>query len=129
MRECVFPKLYREHIWMTGAAVRCTLAVMTQRSELFFLRLVFLFFFFFPSSHSPSFLLSFSPLARPCSGLHRGERVWDAVAAGLTGKQRFSPASKISSWLSRVVPNVMKQYLGRLFFPPAHWIEARSHSL
>lgn len=70
-----------------------------------------------------------STLARPCSGLHRGERVWDGVAVGLTGKQRFSPASKTSSRLSGVVPNVMKQCLGRLFFSPAHWIEARSHSL
>lgn len=67
-----------------------------------------------PSSVHPAF----SSLARPCSGLHRGECVWDGVAVGPTGKQRFSPASKTSSWLSRVVPNVMKQHLGRLFSLP-----------
>lgn len=72
----------------------------------------------FPPSLPSSIHPSVSSLARPCSGLHRGECVWDGVAAGLTGKQRFSPASKTSSWLSRVVPNVMKQYLGRLFSLP-----------
>lgn len=71
----------------------------------------------FPSSTHPSIHVSFFFSARPCSGLHRGERVWDGVAVGLTGKQQFSPASKTSSQLSRVVPNVMKRCLGRLFSP------------
>lgn len=50
---------------------------------------------------TPSFIHpSLSSIAPPSSRLHRGECVWDGVAVGLTGKQRFSPASISSSLLS-----------------------------
>lgn len=87
-----------------------------------------LFFRAFPSLIHPSVHPS-SSLARPSSGLHRGERVWDGVAEGLTGKQRFSPASITSSQLSRVEPSCYETISWQAVFSLAHWIEARSHSL
>lgn len=121
VRVCFPLKLYCEHIWMTEAASPLYFGSGDTTLKRFSSSRSGLFFRAFPSSIRPSVRPSFLPslpLARPSSGLHRGECVWDGVAVGLTGKQRFSLASKTSSRLSRVVSNVIKQYLGRLFSLP-----------
>lgn len=101
-------KLYCQHIWTTEAAVwwHNPPKVPPRGQMCFSERSLPLF------PHPP--FLSF---ARPSSGLHRGECVWDGVAVRPMGKQRFSLASKTSSRLLRVVPNVTKLELGRLFSP------------
>ena len=68
-----------------------------------------------PSSSHPSLLF---PSLGPPAGCTEVSVCGMALLWDWQGKQRFSPASKTSSRLSRVVPNVMKQYLGRLFSLP-----------
>lgn len=70
--------------------------------------LIFLFSDLFFRALTPSSFLSLLPSPQACSGLHRGECVWDGVDLGLTGKETFSLASKTSSRLLRALLTAMK---------------------